>query len=362
VKKLSEAKPKGISTSLVVVAVIIALIIGVVAGYFVKPAAPAEVRTETKTIERTIEKTVTPAPSAPEFTFYVVPHGGIVDPFWAIVNRGVEDAAKALNVKAVYTAPEKPGDVARQADLLRAAIAAKPDGIVVTLSSPETIGPLIIEAREKGIPVVLINVKEPPEHPLKGKIPYLCYIGMDETEAGRRIAKAMIEELKLSSGSRALIANNEPGHVGLAMRSKGIKEVFSGIGAIAEELDASGPTPEVAERIKSYLTKYPDTKVIFTLGPMATKPAGMAIEEMNLIGKVFIGAFDMDPVTIEYFKKKIVLFAVDQLPYLQGFLGITELYWYCKYGIKPFDVDTAGKLVDPSVIPVVEELVKKGYR
>jgi len=64
---MSEAKPKGISTSLVV-AVIVALIIGVVAGYFIKPTAPAEVKTETviktetKTIEKTIEKTVTATP------------------------------------------------------------------------------------------------------------------------------------------------------------------------------------------------------------------------------------------------------------------------------------------------------------
>jgi len=58
---MSEIKPKGISTSLVAVAVIVALIIGAVIGYFAKPTPPAEVKTETviKTETKTIEKTVT---------------------------------------------------------------------------------------------------------------------------------------------------------------------------------------------------------------------------------------------------------------------------------------------------------------
>jgi len=61
---MSETKPRGISTSIVVVAVIIALIIGVVAGYFIKPVPPAEVKTETKTIEKTVTVTAT-APVTP---------------------------------------------------------------------------------------------------------------------------------------------------------------------------------------------------------------------------------------------------------------------------------------------------------
>jgi len=53
---MSEVKPRGISKSLVVIAVIIALIVGIVAGYFIKPTAPAEVKTETviKTETKTI--------------------------------------------------------------------------------------------------------------------------------------------------------------------------------------------------------------------------------------------------------------------------------------------------------------------
>jgi len=73
---MSEVKPKGISASLVVIAVIIALIIGVVAGYFVKPVeliketvtVPGIEKTVTTTIEKTvagtIEKTVTLTPTA----------------------------------------------------------------------------------------------------------------------------------------------------------------------------------------------------------------------------------------------------------------------------------------------------------
>ncbi|MEM1574121.1 MAG: sugar ABC transporter substrate-binding protein [Candidatus Methanomethylicaceae archaeon] len=71
---MGEVKPKGISTSLFVVAIIIALIIGVIAGYFVKPAAPAEVKTETitktETIEKTVAVTATPPTKKVSLTFW----------------------------------------------------------------------------------------------------------------------------------------------------------------------------------------------------------------------------------------------------------------------------------------------------
>ncbi|MEM2175006.1 MAG: hypothetical protein QXI58_05235, partial [Candidatus Micrarchaeia archaeon] len=81
---MSEAKPKRLPTSLVIIAVIIALVIGVVAGYFIKPIAPAEIRTETiiktATIEKTFTVTTAPPPVAPKYLVYFCPHAGMADP------------------------------------------------------------------------------------------------------------------------------------------------------------------------------------------------------------------------------------------------------------------------------------------
>jgi len=111
-------------------------------------------------------------PAAPQqLSFFVVAHTGPGDPFWAVVNKGVNDAGKVLGVKAVFQGPAS-RDIPAQVNMARAAISARAAGIAISVSDPPAIGQVIRDARGKGIPVVAINVKEPADY--KGQpIPYL---------------------------------------------------------------------------------------------------------------------------------------------------------------------------------------------
>jgi simple sugar transport system substrate-binding protein len=68
----------------------------------------------------------------PQYTFYYVSHGGPGDPWWAPVIKGAELAGRLLGVKVVYLGPEK-FSVKWLVDTLQAAVAAKPDGIIITM-------------------------------------------------------------------------------------------------------------------------------------------------------------------------------------------------------------------------------------
>src|SRR5579863_2864190 len=73
-----------------------------------------------------------------KLNFYVNFIGGPEIQFFAVVQRGVEDAGKDLGVNAIYSGP-KCCDINMQAQLLKANVAAKPDGIAVEFNDPKAL-------------------------------------------------------------------------------------------------------------------------------------------------------------------------------------------------------------------------------
>ncbi len=75
-----------------------------------------------------------------------VTHGQAADQYWSVVKHGMDDAAKTMGVKAEYLAPET-FDMPAMQKLLDAAIASKPDGLVVSIPDEGALGSL---GRERG--------------------------------------------------------------------------------------------------------------------------------------------------------------------------------------------------------------------
>jgi simple sugar transport system substrate-binding protein len=86
----------------------------------------------------------------------VVTHGQVSDPFWNIVHHGVQQAAKDADCTAEYRAPEK-FDMVSLAQAIDAAVASKPDGLVVSILDADALGASIQRAVSGGIPVIAIN-------------------------------------------------------------------------------------------------------------------------------------------------------------------------------------------------------------
>src|ERR1700730_8658599 len=76
--------------------------------------------------------------------FYVNFIGGPEIQFFAVVKKGVEDAGKDLGVDAIYSGP-KCCDINLQTQLLKANVAAKPDGIAVEFNDPKALARPILD-------------------------------------------------------------------------------------------------------------------------------------------------------------------------------------------------------------------------
>lgn len=294
-----------------------------------------------------------------QMTFYVIAHTGPGDPFWAVVQRGVEDAGRMLGVRAIFQGPPQ-RDIPAQVNMARAAMSAKADGIAISVSDPTAIGRVIRDARAKGIPVVAINVKEPADY--KGQpIPYMAYIGMDEYEAGKNVARFLLS--KIPQGAVVLIAMHEPGHVGLEARARGITEVLTAERqAKVSRLDTTQDPTKSLAAMRAFLKANPTTKALFTLGPLGAIPAIKMIREDKLQGKLVMASFDLDVVTIQAIKEGLVEATVDQQQYLQGFISVIQLYLNAKFKLAPTDYNTGRGLVTKDTAAAVEALVKQGYR
>ena len=114
--------------------------------------------------------------------------GKSVGPYWDVVKKGAEDAAKELGVKVMVFMPQKE-DIPQQIETVETWISMGFKGIAVAPSDPEALVKPINSAMGKGIPVITIDTDSPNSN-------RICYIGTDNYTAGRVAGEEMAKILK----------------------------------------------------------------------------------------------------------------------------------------------------------------------
>ncbi|MBE2319895.1 substrate-binding domain-containing protein [Solirubrobacter sp. CPCC 204708] len=254
----------------------------------------------------------------------VVTHGPASSKFWAIIRNGVDAAARRLDVLVDYQSPDE-YSLDRMVQLIDEAVATRPDGLVVSI--PEAgLRPAIERAVDAGIPVVSINSGSGEFR----SFGVLAHVGQEELragrEAGRRLARAGVE--------RALCVNQQVGNTGLDQRCAGMIEALEQAGGSARVLaimdDAPGTPARIAAAVRADRAD----------GVLATNSLGGLAAADALAGQdVKIGTFDLGPDVLKAVQAGRIGFAVDQQPYLQGYLPIEMLALRARYGIFPSQGD-----------------------
>jgi len=282
----------------------------------------------------------------------VVTHGAASDSFWAPVKNGADEAGKQMGCSVDYRAPEK-FDMVAMAQLIEAAVAAKPDGLVVTIPDADALGGAIKAALNAKIPVISTNSG----WDVSKKLGIMLHVGQEEFIAG----KGAGERMKAMGVKKAVVVNHLVGNVALDLRAKGFIE---GLGQSAEVLATKLDFTEARNAISAYLQKTPDLEAVMTLGPNGAEPAIQALESAGKLGKLKFGTFDLSPAILQTVAKGQMDFAIDQQPFLQGYLPVAFLANYIRYGIIPSQetVFTGPNFVTPETAAKALELSKRGIR
>ncbi len=294
---------------------------------------------------------------------WVVVHGGISDPFWKRVEKGVMDAAAnhPADLDVTYTGPSEYNFTEFIADI-EAAVASKPDVLVCTLTEPDAMDEVLRSAIADGLPVIAINapdLREPPE----SRIPVLTYVGEDSYYIGVAAAE---ETIKKFTPKRALFVNHHPGASNIEMRGRGFIETLAKNGVPAEALDITADAVQGAEITLAYLTAHPDTEVIFSTNTLRTETiiTRLLDEGIDVGNTVKIASMDMSEKVLEYIQDGKIMFTLDQQQYLQGYLGVEFAYLHAKYNFAPppAPVSTGPGVITAENVPQLIELSQQGYR
>jgi simple sugar transport system substrate-binding protein len=271
-------------------------------------------------------RAVAPGHTGDAVRIFVVTHGAASSPFWAIVRTGVEAAARQMDVLVTYRAPDV-YSLDRMKAMVDQAIAARPDGLVVSL--PEAgIAPVVRKAVRAGIPVVTINSGSD----LSRRLGVLAHVGQPEHRAGllagRRLAAAGVR--------RALCVNQQVGNVGLEARCAGLAEAMRAAGGRSSVIGVDDMSPATPKRLAAAITRG-RIDGLLTLNASTGTEAVEAARRAGAAGRVQIGTFDLGPDILAAVRAGRIRFAVDQQGYLQGYLPVALLTQRARYGLFPED-------------------------
>jgi len=299
---------------------------------------------------------------ADSFNIWVVVHGGIADPFWKVVERGVMDAAaNHADLNVTYTGPAT-FDFTQFMSDIESAIAADPDVLVCTLTEPDAMDEVLRTAIADGLPVIGINAPDLRE-PAEDRIPVITYVGEDSYFIGVAAAQ---ETLARFTPQRAIYVNHHPGARNIELRGAGFVDTMQEAGVPAEQVDITADPVAGAEIVVAYLTANPDTEVIFSGNTLRTETivARLLDEGLDVGEEVRIAQMDISEKILEYIQDGTVMFTMDQQQYMQGYLGVELAYLHAKFGLTPppAPVSTGPAVITAEDIPELLELAEMGYR
>lgn len=282
-----------------------------------------------------------------EFVTHATP-----DPFWSVVQNGVDQAAQDAGVDVNYRELDA-YDIPQLQRNLESAIAAEPDGMVVSIPDPNALTDTIRQATDDGIPVVVVNSGEAAWRDAGA----ISYVGQTEYEAGVAAGERMAGE----GVENALCINHEQGNVALDDRCNGFAE---GLGGEVEQVAVTTDPTAARNGIATALRQNEDVEGLLTLNPGVADQGLRALEESGRAGDITFATFDLSPSALEAVRDGEMLFATDQQQFLQGYMPVTILTNFIQYGVRPVDTEipTGPAFITEENAEQVIQLSEEGLR
>jgi simple sugar transport system substrate-binding protein len=250
------------------------------------------------------------------YTFAMITHETPGDTFWDRIKAGAQQAAKDTGSTLKYSADP---DATKQAVLIQNAIDSKVDGIATTLVTPDALIPTVKKAVAAGIPVDSFNSGID----FYQQAGSLVHFASDEKLAGQAAGKRAAAD----GATKILCTIQQTGSVALEDRCAGVKDSFPN----TENIQVNGADDSaVTSAIQAKLSQDPSINWIVTLGAPQALDAIKSAQGAN--SKAKIGTFDTNPDAAQAVADGKIQWFIDQQPYLQGYLSISQLYLYKKNG------------------------------
>lgn len=260
----------------------------------------------------------------------------VKETFYELVKRGMNDAAAAMNVDVSFTGTLGV-DLEEQARMIEQAASAGYDGIAANLIDPHRFDEVVKQTVAWGVPVIAFNT-DAGKHNAR-----LSAVGQNSLEAGK-VLGVHVAHL-VDHGDAVLITMHDRGVYSLEQRCAGISEQLTSKG-IRWKVDVAHSTPQgSAEAISKMLKQDASLKFVCATGLADTEGAGLVIEQEYGHRGYGVAGFDLSTEILRLIDSDIIKVTIDQCPYLQGFYPVVQLALYCRYGLRPCDIDTGAEII-----------------
>jgi simple sugar transport system substrate-binding protein len=244
--------------------------------------------------------------------YVMVTHGEGKDPFWPVVQKGGEDAARAIGADFEYIYNPS-ADMSDMASSIQAAAATQPDGMVISLPDPDALGPAIKAAVAAGVPVITMNSGLENSAALGA----LMHVGQPEYLAGQSAGARAASE----GASNALCMIQEQYNTALSDRCNGYGEAVP-----VKFIDTTSDPATIETRATAALQANSDIDAILSVGPHVCVAVDKAVAALGMT--VHHSCFDLSPEVMDLINADRVSFTIDQQQRLQGYMPIIVLHLY----------------------------------
>jgi simple sugar transport system substrate-binding protein len=253
--------------------------------------------------------------AAADERFVMVSHGSDSNVWWNTVKNGMRDASEDFNVPVDYRNPPS-GDTGDMVRILEQASARNYSGVITTVPNVEMIQKGLQGVKAKHIPIVTIN-----GGPDAGmKLGAIMHIGQPEYEAG----KAAGERAKAAGIHDFLCVNHGADIQALWDRCKGFADAI-GVDYKKATIDSGEDPTVIQSKVAAYLRSHPNTQAILALGPDQATGVLRGVKDAGMSGKLYVATFDLSPDILKAIQAGQIQFAIDQQPYLQGYLSVAAM-------------------------------------
>ena len=247
---------------------------------------------------------------APPMSVAFIVHGVEGDPFWEDVREGAEDAARAFDMNLSWRSTP---DAEERVRLVDEVVQQGFDVLVVTLSDPEAMSEVVREAVLIGVIVYVINVGAD----IGAALGADSYFGQVETVAGLAVGDRLVE----AGATHLLCVQHEARNLALETRC-------SRAGSRLERLTTLNVEPgeAVGEQIEAAMLADTSIDAVLTMNTSIMREASSSLDQVRATevgGRTVLHAvFELSDEVLDAIEDGRVEFAVDQQPYLQGYLPV----------------------------------------
>lgn len=251
----------------------------------------------------------------------------VSDIFASYLDEGIKAFAKETGANCYITGATD-WTAESQYNVIENLITKKPDAIAIAVSDDQTITPILNKALEAGIPTVCVNS----DAISSGR---LSYLGRDDVEAGRVVARYIVEELKAKYGEpkgKVLMTTTGAGSNWSDSREKGSREVFAEYENIevVDFINATGDEQTAYGALENALLANPDIDAMCNMGGTMDL-WGRLMKNQNRTDIISVGN-DLYGDVLTYIKEGYLTCSYGQRVYEQAYGACEQLFNFLTTG------------------------------